>query len=80
VAKLNGLGRSMEDCVARVAGLLELLDHQRMAISVLDDHWLLMAGCRGGGKSAPWPCCWCVMLSASANPSEAPCCGRTSQA
>ena len=32
-------------------GLPELLDHQRMAISVPDDHWLLMAGGRGGGKS-----------------------------
>jgi len=33
------------------SGLPELLDHQRMAISVPDDHWLLLAGGRGGGKS-----------------------------
>jgi hypothetical protein len=33
------------------AGLPELLDHQRMAISVPDEHWMLMAGGRGGGKS-----------------------------
>lgn len=37
--------------VAQETGLPELLDHQRMAISVPDDHWLLMAGGRGGGKS-----------------------------
>ena len=37
--------------VATETGLPELLDHQRMAISVPDDHWLLMAGGRGGGKS-----------------------------
>ena len=37
--------------VTTETGLPELLDHQRMAISVPDDHWLLMAGGRGGGKS-----------------------------
>ena len=37
--------------VATETGLPELLDHQRMAVSVPDDHWLLMAGGRGGGKS-----------------------------
>ena len=37
--------------VERTAGLPELLDHQRMAISVPDEHYLLMAGGRGGGKS-----------------------------
>jgi len=37
--------------VTNEAGLPEQLDHQRMAISVPDDHWLIMAGGRGGGKS-----------------------------
>ena len=37
--------------VAQEAGLPELLDHQRMAISVPDECWMLMAGGRGGGKS-----------------------------
>ena len=37
--------------VVREDGLPELLDHQRMVISVPDDHWLIMAGGRGGGKS-----------------------------
>ncbi|WP_186500349.1 phage terminase large subunit [Synechococcus sp. A15-60] len=37
--------------VTSETGLPELLDHQRMAISVPDDSWLVMAGGRGGGKS-----------------------------
>jgi hypothetical protein len=37
--------------VAHESGLPELLDHQRLAISVPDEHYLLMAGGRGGGKS-----------------------------
>ena len=37
--------------VTTEAGLPELLDHQRMIISIPDDHWVLMAGGRGGGKS-----------------------------
>ena len=37
--------------VTTESGLPELLDHQRMAITVPDAHWLLMAGGRGGGKS-----------------------------